>query len=316
MPDASFADLAAELDAKKPARVDPAKYKPCPTDDPPGVGFHTIPDSLYYADPCAVPSLSKSIASVIADRSPAHAWIEHPRLGGTPRKATDATDRGNVIEAFLLGVGEDRIEVIDAKNYQTKAAQQERDFAREAGKIPLLPTKLAEYETAAKRIRERIEALGIDLWSRGRRQVAMVWEADGVLCRGKTDYVEIDAGEIWDLKTLESAAPADIDRHMVDYAADIQWAAYTEGLETLCDSLRGRVSMGFLYAEYKPPYAVTPVRVAGTMAELGRARWKRAKDAWRQALAKNYWPTFIDRPGAFHYADAPRYALAREGVEI
>ena len=41
-------------------------------------GIFTIPAADYHADPCEVPSLSASIASLLVNRSPFHAWSAIP----------------------------------------------------------------------------------------------------------------------------------------------------------------------------------------------------------------------------------------------
>ena len=45
-------------------------------------GIYEIPATEYHADPCPEPSLSASVARTLIDRSPLHAWMQHPKLGG------------------------------------------------------------------------------------------------------------------------------------------------------------------------------------------------------------------------------------------
>ena len=52
-------------------------------------GIHDIPPREYHADPCPAPSLSRSIAKLLVERSPAHAYAAHPRLGGPRNRAID-----------------------------------------------------------------------------------------------------------------------------------------------------------------------------------------------------------------------------------
>ena len=39
-----------------------------------------VPVDDYFADPLPAPSLTQSIAKIILDHSPLHAWHAHPRL--------------------------------------------------------------------------------------------------------------------------------------------------------------------------------------------------------------------------------------------
>src|SRR5438132_1009339 len=83
----------------------------------------------YFADPCEQPSLSVSIATELILRSPLHAWQIHPRLGGLRRPTTEAMENGTLIHALLLGKGENRIAVLDVKDFRTNAAKEARDAA-------------------------------------------------------------------------------------------------------------------------------------------------------------------------------------------
>ncbi|MBK8009562.1 MAG: hypothetical protein IPK23_14905 [Rhizobiales bacterium] len=43
-------------------------------------GIYQMPAPDYFADPCPAPSLNQSLAKVLLDQSPLHAFYEHPRL--------------------------------------------------------------------------------------------------------------------------------------------------------------------------------------------------------------------------------------------
>src|SRR5690606_29585641 len=106
----------------------------------------------YYADPCPEPSLSQSIAHVLLAKSPLHAWLQHPRLGGKARAATKAMDEGSLVHALLLGQ-DDQIVEVDADSWRTNAAKEQRDAARAEGKIPVLAGELDDVRTAVNAIR-------------------------------------------------------------------------------------------------------------------------------------------------------------------
>ena len=101
----------------------------------PGI-YTDFPVDQYRADPCPQPSLTQSIAKVILDHSPLHAWHAHPRLN--PRFVQDEEkkfDIGNTAHALLIGRGKS-IAVIDADDWRTKAAKEAREAAAFAkGKI-------------------------------------------------------------------------------------------------------------------------------------------------------------------------------------
>lgn len=255
----------------------------------------------YYADPCATPSLNASTAKTLITRSPLHAWHEHPRLGGAPREATTAQEHGSLIHRLVLGAGDD-LEVIDAPDWRTKAAKEQRAEARTAGRIPVLTADYAEANIVARSIAITLESFGIDLSSgeAGESEVMLEWRersARGpVLCRGMLDRLSVSrsAAIIYDLKTTPNAHPQACARRVADLGYDIQAAAYTSAVEKLRPDLVGRVEFVFVFAETEPPYCVTPMKPGGMMREFGLTRWQRAVEVWAACLADNRWPAYVE----------------------
>src|SRR5262245_46871486 len=114
----------------------------------------------YIGDPCETPSLSTSIAHTLLTRSPLHAWTEHPRLGNKRPAPTVEMDDGTIIHGLLLESGP-QLDVIKADNYRTKAAQELRDAARDAGRVPVLEHKLHEMIGIAAKLLKNLSAFGI-----------------------------------------------------------------------------------------------------------------------------------------------------------
>jgi hypothetical protein len=57
--------------------------------------FARLTAEEYFAEPCAVPALSSSVANILETESPLHAWSTHPRLGGMKRAPTRSLDLGS-----------------------------------------------------------------------------------------------------------------------------------------------------------------------------------------------------------------------------
>jgi hypothetical protein len=260
----------------------------------------SVSPAAYYADPCTGPSLNASTAKTLITRSPLHAWQEHPRLGGAPREATAAQEHGSLIHRLVLGAGDD-IEVIDAPDWRTKAAKEQRDDARTAGRIPVLVADHAEAEVAARAIADALAAFGIDLsgGEAGESEVMLSWHErsarGSVLCRGMLDRLVLGrSGIIYDLKTTPNAHPQACARRVADLGYDIQAAAYTSAVEKLRPDLVGRVEFVFVFAETEPPYCVTPMKPGGMMREFGLTRWQRAVEVWAACLADGRWPGYVE----------------------
>jgi hypothetical protein len=270
-----------------------------------------VTEAEYFADTAgAVPSLSQSIARTLVTKSPAHAWVEHPRLGGQPSEPTKATDQGEIIHRLLLGRGAE-VEVLPFDNYRKKAAQEARDAAREAGRTPMLEREYEGILAASTAIVRSLAALGVVL--EGESEVAIEWEEAGqhgpVLCRGKLDHLKIGAkATIYDVKKIESADPRSCSNNAYSYGMDIQGAAYTSGVEKLYPEFAGRVEYIPIFVEIAQPYAVVPGPLDAVLQESGRRRWARAINLWESCLRADRWPSYVD---AMTVIEAPGWLIAQ-----
>lgn len=236
--------------------------------------------------------LSPSIASVLLKRSPLHAWQRHRLGGGEQGEQTDATRRGKLIDAMLLGSGP-KIEVVQAKDWRTNAAKDQREAAEAAGRIAVLAEKFDAASSVVQAIRDRLRARGIEF--SGQSQVTQVWESNGCECKGVIDHLILSVQSsaiIFDLKTVEDASDEAITRSIVAYGADVQHAAYVEGVEANNPELVGRVKMLFIFAECEAPYAVNVRALGGSLRELGERKWKRAKASWAACVQRGVWPGY------------------------
>lgn len=256
--------------------------------------FVQLTSDEYFADPCATPSLSSSIAHVLDTESPLHAWSRHPRLGGVKRAPTKSMDNGSLSHALLLGAGKE-FEVIDAADYRTNAAKAARDAAREAGKLPVLADDLKVAEATAGELRKRFADLGIVL--DGDRELTAIWTETAsngatVQCRGMMDHLKLP--RIYDIKSIRSANPTICRKHVESYGYATQHAAYVSAVERIKPELAGRIEFIFVFYELEPPFAVTPVRLSGVFRQLGDRAWKRSVDRWEACLRTNTWPAYAD----------------------
>lgn len=273
--------------------------------------FAQFTQDEYFAEPCKEPALSASIAHVLDNESPLHAWSRHPKLGGVSRPATKALDNGSLSHALLLGTGKD-VEVIDAADYRTNAAKDARDLARKLGKVPVLADDYRDAERKATILRARFIDKGIAL--DGQSEVTALWPETAttgapVQCRGMLDHLKLP--RIYDIKSIRSANPETCKRHVADYGYAIQRAAYVSAVEKIRPDLLGRVDFIFVFYELEPPFAVTPIRMNGEFRELGARAWRRAIDRWEQCLRTNKWPDYTDANQILDLAPLP-WTLTRD----
>jgi hypothetical protein len=279
--------------------------------DPPR--FVRMTAEEYHADPCDTPSLSSSCAHKIVAYSPAHAYSRHPRLGGKAGKSTKATDGGSLIHSLMLDGGKGICEIY-FDNFQTKAAQKDRDAAIVRGEVPVLSKDIEEGRRTAEILKVRLAEQGMVF--DGETELVALWTEtaeDGtrVPCRGMIDHFSRARAMVDDLKTSRSASLEKLPRHMTDYGYDIQAAAYTSAVQKIHPELLGRVQFAFGFCELEDPYAVTVIERgnSGSMYELGEMRWRRAINTFARCLNTGRWPAYATKRVRL---DAPTYVLQRE----
>jgi hypothetical protein len=246
----------------------------------------------YLRDPCAVPSLNATTAKVLLDRSPMHAWLQHPRLGNQPREPSKAQDEGQLIHTLLLGTGVD-VEIINADNFRTKAAQQARDEAIEAGRLPVLADKYAAALAGVTQIKAHLAQFGIEL--DGASEYGVEWTEPGdygdVVCRTRLDHVYHDKCLILEIKKADSAHPLAAARAVESYRYHLQMAAEVRAFQALQE---GPIDFLLVFVECEPPYAVLPARLNGQYAEIGKNQWLAAVRIWERCLRENHWPGYAE----------------------
>lgn len=289
----------------------------------PYVGLCDMPPEQYHADPCDVPSLSSTIAHLLVAKSPAHAWLAHPKLGAKPMQATAAMDEGSLLHELLLrgpDEAQKRIVIVCADDWRTKAAKEAREGARAAGKLAVLERDMVEAAKATVEITARLMELGVAF--KGLSEIPMFWQeraSDGTLvrCRGMADHLLRAEGVILDLKKSRTAHPKAIRKHVEGYGYHIQAAAYRRALAQIEPKLQGRTKFRWLFVEAEAPYGVTIAEPAGSMERLGEACWTQAVDTWAHCLSTGEWPAYpreVMRVEASPWALEGAFSDDEEGV--
>lgn len=306
-----------------PEFAGPGSVPPCLTPGIPGpvppperrkAGLYAVPPA-WTAD---VPMLHQSIASVIANRSPLHAW--HKAFAEEQDPYDEARNMGQLAHSLLLG-GQG-IEVIDAPDWRTNAAKEQRESARTSGKIPVLVAKFAEAEKLAGIVRAQLEVRGIELT--GQSEITAIWRTSGrVWCQARLDHLILpkprhkQKATIYDFKFTSAAATKKAcEGRFIEYGYDIQHCAYVEAIEKVFPKLQGRVKMEFIFVETDLPHAIRVMPVGGSMRTSGQWRWGKAVEIWQECLEKygtgTPWPSYSD-DGAL--AECPPWALNAQVAE-
>jgi hypothetical protein len=256
-------------------------------------GIYSIPELDYHADPAPQPSGSRSIFKVMIEASPAHAYAQHPRLGGTapigPASGDDDMDIGTAAHALFLE-GEDKLERIEFDSYRTNAAKEARDAVRAAGRIPL---KSKQYD-AAMHVVEALETFRArtGLFTKGKPEQTIVWDEGDHWVRARVDWLPDNPAEpLLDLKTTGSLATiAGWGRRCFEFGADLQASLYPRG----CEFVRGEAPDGMLFvvAETDPPHGIRVFGLDPVALEVGAAKAAAARAAWVQCMEAGQWPGY------------------------
>jgi hypothetical protein len=258
-------------------------------------GVHDISEAEYHADCCPAPSLSSTIAKLLVDRSPWHAYWNHPRLNPAfEPKEKEAFDLGSAFHKLMLGKGADIAEIA-ADDWRTSAAKQARETARAMGHIPMLSRQLRAAERMVEVVQSQVERHeeAHDALKAGIPERTLIWREDnGVWCRARLDWMPHFGIAYPDLKTTAAAASPDQwgRKVMFDTGCDIQDAFYRRGLKKL--GINEHAFLLFVVAEVDEPFAMATHRLApGAMAMADR-KVEHAIKLFGLCQERNWWPGY------------------------
>lgn len=227
----------------------------------------------------------------MVQQTPAHVWYAHPRLNeNAEAKESQLFDDGKAAHDLLRNC-RDNIVVIEADNYRTKAAQETRDAARQAGQIPLLAGRLRELEAiTSSALRQLAQVDGFNQPFTSER--TLVWrentDCGDVWCRARIDRLPDDGNVIYDFKTTVDAAPAAFQKIAFNLGYDLQAAFYERGLRAV--GWHKQPEMQFVAIERDPPYAVGVYKMSEQAREEAAEKVDEAIRRWAWCLKRDYWP--------------------------
>lgn len=258
--------------------------------------YREIDEDTYHNDPAPEPSLNQSTAKILLERSPRHAWHQHPRLNPQHSREEDSKyDIGNVGHRLLLGKGRD-VSILDFADFRTKLAQTQRDSVRSTGCIPVLRhhyERAIEMRDAALR---QLREAGID-WlpetaPQALTECGFIWDEGGTWFRTKLDRLQ--PGYAMDYKTTGMAATNHaIDNKMIEDGWHIQAAMHERALAVLQPE-RGPTRFLFVVQETYPPFALTVNEISEAALTIGRQQLSVAIETWRKCMRTKNWPSYND----------------------
>lgn len=258
-------------------------------------GIVKLTAEQYHADPAPVASLSSSIANILIDQSPLHAWLAHPRLNLRYEKEEDSRfDLGSAAHMMLLERREDKIVRVQAKDWRTNAAKDARAAAQANGQYAVLEHQYEDIVhmcTAAQDYLLTTE-LG-DMLATGDPERTVLWQEGAFWFRCKPDLLSQDRRVCLDYKSTSSAAPDFFSKQIGRMGYDLQSEFYKRGLHAVTD--REDTTFVMLVQEITPPYACSLISLSNTFCEVGKLKVARAVNLWQKCVADNEWPGYTNK---------------------
>lgn len=256
--------------------------------------YDGMPEDMYHADPVPGGSLSSTGARKLLPPScPARFRWETDN----PPPPKDTFELGSAAHKLVLGAGAE-IEVIAAPDWRTKAARDDRDAARAAGRIPLLAAEHEQVQAMAAALRAHPVASALFNPDRGKPEQSLFWQdrPTGVWCRARLDWLP-DAGArerliVADYKTAAAADTASISKSVASYGYAQQAAWYLDGVRAL--GLDADPAFVFLFQEKTPPYLVTVVQLDADALRIGRDLNREAVNLYAACCEQRIWPGYSE----------------------
>ena len=257
-------------------------------------GVYEIPEAIYHGDPVPGGSLSSSGAKRLLPPScPARFRYEqdHPVV-------KDIFDFGSAAHKLVLGVGPD-LAVINARNWQTNKAKDERDAARAFGQIPVLADDYEQVKEMAAAIRQHpIAGALFDPDRGGKAEQSLFWPDHefGIWRRARLDWMPDPNATgrfiLGDYKTCVAADKASVAKAVANYGYYMQDAWYIDAVAAL--GLADDAAFLFVFQEKNPPYLITVAELDYAAIAAGREANRMAMEIYRDCKEIDRWPGYGD----------------------
>jgi len=274
--------------------------KPAPE---PGI-YPNVPMSEY----AAWDALNHSALRMF-DHSPAHV---RNVLDGGAFEATDSMEFGSAVHAWVLereryaDLVALRPEFVGTGSKGARAAWE----AANAGKVQIPHDRQADVERIGRVIHADPNCRRLAR-NPGHRECCIVWDDNGVRCKGRVDKFYHTLGMALDLKTTRDASPAKFAKSVVDFGYASQAAFYTRGLAALGVTL---TKFYILAVENEAPFGAAVYTLDDEFMRIGRTQ----VTLWMQQAAacvkSGQWPGYPS--GVVSLSPPAWWAKQWEGMEV
>ena len=250
----------------------------------------------YLGDPAPEPSVTAGILRELLTGTPRHVYERTPRLNARAEVESKAEfDLGSAAHALFVGHGAD-LDVIQADNWRTNAAKDQRVTSYQAGHTPILEKDFARVSAmadAATRQFGQHAAIGL-LLKAMQREATIIWNEVGVTNRCRPDFVSSapsgTAAVIVHYKTTATRlSPAALPRYAAGAGWDLTAAHYAAGVAALTGH---EPRQFFAVQENTPPYLGVVIELDPIFVACGTMCRELALVIWARCLRENVWPGY------------------------
>ena len=263
-------------------------------------GLYDLTPEQYHRDPVPGGSLSQSRAKTLLREAGPARFRHYEAIPETKPE----WDMGTVAHAIVLGKGSERLRLIDAKDYKTKAAQDARRDAYAKGMTPVLPHQMRQSEDMAEALSRH--TLAVETLS-GRHEVAAFHKRDdGLWLRSQFDAMNPEC--VGDYKTAADASSW-FARSAWKYRYHMQGAWYRRMLAWLTGEWR---PYRLVAQEVTAPYLVSVWELDDLAIRQGESDMDEAIAIYQHCMRSGQWPGY---PDEIQTLSPPDWALDDE-IEI
>ena len=285
----------------------------------------------YLGDPAPEPSVTAGILRELLNGTPRHVWERTPRLNAhAVRESKAAFDLGSAAHAQFVGHGA-ALDVIQADNWRTNAAKDQRAASYQAGHTPILEKEFARVEAMAAAATEQfgqhaeISPVLRDM----KREATIIWNEVGVTNRCRPDLLgsrhPSGTPVIVHYKTTATRlSTAALPRYAAGAGWDLTAAHYAAGVKALTGH---EPRQYFAVQENTAPYLGLVLELDPIFVACGTMNREIALGIWAKCLRDNAWPGYPSgtlrlecppwhesmmtdwKDAAIEHGDAQRYAM-------
>jgi hypothetical protein len=251
--------------------------------------------------------------SVLKLMSQTEGHARYAFLNKNPKKATQAMNRGNLVQAFIQDV--------DGRGSYFRWEGNRTTSAGKASYVEAIATYGEDKVILAKDFDQATAMADAVLtcpdagpfWQNDRKkeiEPTLQWvHSSGVLVKGRPDLVllptENSPGVLIDLKTTESAAKSDFERKVFDYGMYTQLEFYRQGLAANGINVNHCILVA---VEAEPPYGVAVYRVLDPFLEMAGAQLNSWLMRWAECERTGIWPLY---PAGIQDIGIPSWAIKK-----